>query len=144
MTLIKFVIIDGKALANTDGYEYETTGDREIVARKILPDTKADIIKIVTDTMLFLAKQRLRKIFDQYGYNGLGDVQFYASQNDPEAQAILNLYANANGNGYDDLIWNCIDSLPNKTKAEILNDLQDLIAVEENIFNQATQNNPLP
>ena len=112
--------------------------------RSLLPTTKAELIQVVTDTILFLEKQRLQKVLSQYGYNSLGDVQLYASQNDAEAQAILSFYTNSNGNGYDDLIWNYIDSLPNKTKADILNDLQDLIAVEESIFQQAVANNPLP
>ncbi len=112
--------------------------------RSLLPTTKAELIQVVTDTLKYLQKQRLQKVLDQYGYNSLGDVQLYASQNDTEAQAILNWYTNANSNGYDDLIWNYIDSLPNKTKTEILNDLQDLMAVEEQLFQQAVQNNPLP
>ena len=106
--------------------------------------TKIELIEQLRTAILSLQRQRLHKVLSQYGYNSLGDVQLYASQNDPEAQAILNFYTNANSNGYDDLIWAYIDSLPNKTKADILNDLQDLIAVEENIFQQAVQNNPLP
>ena len=116
----------------------------ERVPKEKAPSTKAELIEAVINTIKYLQKQRLRKILEQYGYNSLGDVQIYVSQNDPEAQAILQFYTNASGNGYDDLIWSYIDSLSNKTKSDILNDLQDLMAVEENIFNQATQNNPLP
>ena len=79
-------------------------------------DLKAVLIENVKTKILSLAKKRLQDLFDQYGYNSLGDVQLYASQNDPEAQAILNFYTNANSNGYDDLLWNYIDSLATMTK----------------------------
>ena len=127
-----------------ENFEPEVRDESGNVVQSLLPSTKAELIQVVTDTLKYLQKQRLWNILNQYGYNSLGDVQLYASQNDPEAQAILNWYTNANGNGYDDLLWNYIDSLPNKTKTEILNDLQDLMAVEENIFQQAVQNNQLP
>ena len=96
--------------------------------------------------LLNLEKQRINKVCDQYGYNGLADVQFYANQTtpDPEAQAILTFYSNANGNGYDDLIWNWItNTLPTyKTLKKLLS--LDMKAVEEQIYQQAITNNPLP
>ena len=112
--------------------------------KNLLPSTKAELIQIAIDTLKYLQKQRLQNLLESYGYNSLGDVQIYASQNDPEAQAILGWYTNTNGNGYDDLVWAYIDGLANKTKADILNDLQDLMSVEEQIFQQSIQNNPLP
>ena len=96
--------------------------------------------------LLQLEKQRINQILDQYGYNGLADVQFYANQTtpDPEAQVILTFYSNANGNGYDDLIWDWItNTLPTyKTLKKLLS--LDMKAVEEQIYQQAITNNPLP
>ena len=96
--------------------------------------------------LLNLEKQRINQILDQYGYNGLADVQFYANQTtpDPEAQAILTFYSNANGNGYDDLIWDWItNTLPTyKTLKKLLS--LDMKQVEQQIFDQAVANNPLP
>ena len=144
-----YVVVNGTEYFNVEDPHKELIGFTEegkpiFEERKILPETEEELRKIVDDTILTLAKLRLEKILSKYRYNGLGDVQLYAAQSDTEAQAILNWYTNAKGNGYDDLIWSYIDSLPNKTKADILNDLQDLIAVEESIFQQAVQNNPLP
>ena len=127
-----------------ENVESEIRDEQGNVIQSLLPSTKAELIAVVEDTMKYLEKQRLQKILEQYGYVSLGDVQFYASQNDTEAQAILNWYSNANSNGYDDLIWNYIDSLPSKTKAEILNDLEDLRVIEEQIYQQSIQSNPLP
>ncbi len=123
-------------------YVYENVTDNVIQPQ--LPTTQTELAQIVADTMHYLAKQRLQKILDQYGYNSLGDVQLYASQNDPEAQAILQFYTNANSNGYDDLLWAYIDSLATMTVDQLMNELQDLVAVEKNIYQQALQNNPLP
>ena len=130
-------------IVKVGSFVYENVTNDELI-QFITQSTKTELIQMVKDTMLVLARDRLRKVLETYGYNSLGDVQLYASQNDTEAQAILNWYTNANSNGYDDLIWNYIDTLPNKTKTEILNDLQDLMAVEEQLFQQAVQNNPLP
>ena len=91
-----------------------------------------------------LEKNRLQQILDQYGYLSLADVQFYASKNDTEAKSILTFYSNANNNGYDDLIWNWIDNtLPTYKDVNQLLKL-DLKAVEEQIYQQAIANNPLP
>ncbi len=109
-----------------------------------IPQDEDGLREAVIDTLKYLQKQRLQKILDQYGYSSLGDVQIYASQNDTEAQAILNFYTNNNGNGYDDLIWDYIDNLINKTYDELLQEAMDLYAVEEQIYQQALENNPLP
>jgi len=102
------------------------------------------IVEAVKVELIKMQKERMRNILDQYGYNSLGDVQLYASQNDLEAQQILNWYTNTNSNGYDDLIWNWIETqLPQyQTVDELLS--IDLRQVEEEIFNQSVQNNPLP
>ncbi len=143
--MFRILKVGDEIFTGTDGYVYEVDDQGNVFpVRKLLPDTKVELIQVVTDTLKYLQEKRLQKILDQYGYNSLGDVQLYASQNDPEAQAILNFYTNTNGNGYDDLIWNYIETLQNKTKADILNDLQDLITLEEQIYQQAVQNNPLP
>ena len=110
----------------------------------IVPNTVSELQKALADTLAWLEKQRLQKVLDSYGYNGLADVYVYASQNDAEAQAILSWYTNSNGNGYDDLIWNWIENeLPKyQTVDELLS--IDLRQVEEQIYQQSVQNNPLP
>ncbi len=88
---------------------------------------------------LKLEKQRINQILDQYGYNGLGDVLFYVSQNDSEAQALQNWYK-----AYDDAVWNFIENqIPTYTDINQLLEI-DLETVEEQIFNEAVANNPLP
>ena len=116
--------------------------------RQYLETLGVDLIVVIRSELerqlLELERKRLDNILKQYGYNSLGDVQLYASRNDSEAQAILNFYTNSNGNGYDDLIWDWIDNtLPNyQTVDELL--AIDIKAVEERIYQQALQNNPLP
>ena len=89
--------------------------------------------------LLLYEKQRLQKILDSYGYISLADVQFYASQNDQEAKALLSWYQT-----YDDAIWNWLD---NKLQA-ITNLGQllklDLKAVEQQIFENSIKTSPLP
>ncbi len=89
--------------------------------------------------LLLYEKQRLQKILDSYGYISLADVQFYASQNDQEAQAILSWYQ-----AYDDLIWSYIDN-----DLSAFTDLEELLAIdmkniEEQIYQQSIQQSPLP
>ena len=91
------------------------------------------------ENLLQLEKQRLNKILDTYGYNGLSDIQFYASQNDEEAKALLEWYKN-----YDDGIWNWIDNdLQAITALEELLDI-DLKQTEEQIFKNSIKAAPLP
>ncbi len=93
----------------------------------------------LVSSLLQLEKQRLQNICDQYAYNGLADVQFYASQNDQEAQAILNWYQS-----YDDLIWSYIDNdLSAFTDFEELLQI-DMKNIEEQIYQQSIQQSPLP
>lgn len=91
------------------------------------PPTKTELINQMRTAILV------------HGYIDLADVQFYASHNDPEAQALLRRYQ-----AYDDLIWKWIDNdLPSlKTLDEIMQ--IDIKSVEQEIFNQSIQNNPLP
>ena len=111
--------------------------------RKYLKSLGVDIISIVKTELqrklLRLQKERFQKVLEESGYNSLGDIQLYASQNDTEAKAILNWYL-----AYDDGIWNWIDNtLPNyQTLDELLN--LDLKAIEEDIFNQSVQKASLP
>ncbi len=91
------------------------------------------------EELLSFEKQRVQKILNSYGYISLADVQFYASQNDTEAQAILAWYQT-----YDDLIWSYIDNdLSAFTKLDELLAL-DMKAIEQQIFDQAIQTAPLP
>lgn len=111
--------------------------------REYLKSLGVDIVSVVKAELqrklLRAQKQRLQKVLEEYGYNSLGDVQLYASQNDTEAKALLGWYQ-----AYDDGIWNWIDNtLPNyQTLDELLN--LDLKAIEEEIFNQSIQASPLP
>ncbi len=89
--------------------------------------------------LLRLEKQRLNDILDQYSYNGLADVQFYANLNDAEAQALLSWYQT-----YDNLIWSYIDN-----DLSAFTDIQELLAVdmkniEQQIYQQSIQQSPLP
>ena len=148
--MIKVIKLGNKLYRNFNPVTYEPIAFDEqgnptqFQEKNLLPSTQTELAQIVMETMLVLARDRLRNVLETYGYNSLGDVQLYASQNDPEAQAILNFYTNANSNGYDDLLWNYIDSLATMTVDQLMADLQDLMAVEESIFQQAVANNPLP
>lgn len=84
-------------------------------------------------------KQRLQKILDEYSYIDLSDVQLYANQNDTEAQAILSWYQ-----AYDDLVWSYIDN-----DLEAFTSVDGLLAIdmkniEEQIYQQSIEQNPLP
>jgi len=142
--MYKYLKVGDDIYLNTTGVEerlvgFDENGNPIVDVKNILPDSYQELQKVLMDTLLYLERARLQKVLEQYGYNGLSDVQFYVSQNDAEAQSILSWYQ-----AYDDAIWNYIDSLMNKTKAEILNDLKDVPAIEEQIYQQSIQNNPLP
>ena len=98
-----------------------------------------NITKLITDDLISFQRERLKNIMIQYGYNGLSDIQFYASQNDQEAKAILNWYQ-----AYDDAIWNWLDN--ELTNISDLNQLLqlDLKAVEQQIFENSIKTSPLP
>ena len=105
--------------------------DENCVSQKIKEQKQKEILS--------LEKGRVRKILDSYGYISLADIQFYASQNDEEAQAILNWYQT-----YDDLIWSYIDN-----DLSAFTNLDELLAVdmkniEEQIYQQSIQIAPLP
>ena len=107
--------------------------------RWVVPNDVAELSKAIADTLVWLAGQRLKDILNKYSYYSFGDVQFYASQNDTEAQALLDWYK-----AYDDLIWSWIDNdLPNYQTVEELLQI-DLKALEEDLFNQSVQTSPLP
>ena len=106
-----------------------------------VPNTVPELQTALSDTLVWLEKERVNNILDQYQYNGLADVQFYANQATPdtEAQAILNWYQ-----AYDDAIWNYIDNdLQNITNLDDLLAL-DIKAVEEQIFQNSIQTASLP
>lgn len=89
------------------------------------------------DTLLYLASRRLKRICEQYGYYGLGDIRLYTEQGDPEAQALLSWYI-----AYDDAVWQWIEQeLP---KFQTVDDLLavNLQDVEENIFRQQSAHLP--
>lgn len=113
----------------------------------ILPQEPVKLSQSMSETLVWLAKQRLQKVLDEYGYYSLGDIQFYVSQNDAEAQTILNWYQT-----YDTAIWDYIaqnfDPIINGTQQatvdQLLQSYSDLKAIEEDIFNQSLQASPLP
>ena len=104
-----------------------------------IPSTVSELQKAYSDTLIYLSKQRLNQILEKFSYNGLADVQFYASQNDEEALQLLDWYQ-----AYDDAIWNWIDNeVSNITDLNNLLNL-DMKAIEQQIFDQAIQIKPLP
>ncbi len=133
--------VDINLLSQTEEYK-----NKQLVVSNVPLNTINDFKQQLQKQLLNLEKQRFQNVCEQYGYNGLADVQFYANQTtpDPEAQAILTFYSNANGNGYDDLVWDWItNTLPTyKTLKKLLS--LDMKAIEEQIYQQATANNPLP
>ena len=105
----------------------------------VVPNDVTELSKAMADTLVWLAGQRLKGILNKYSYYSLADVQFYANQNDEEAQAILSWYQ-----AYDDAIWNWIDNeVSNITDLDNLLNL-DMKAIEQQIFDQAIQIKPLP
>jgi len=88
-------------------------------------------VETFSEELKNLEFNRLQKVLDQYGYKDLGDVQYWHSQdpNDPEPKGLLDWYS-----AYDDLIWNEIDNLQNKTFEDLQN--YDPVAVENQIFEQ--------
>ena len=122
------------------GIDLSNTEERQQLEAKginLVPIAQQEIQK----QLLNLEKQRINKICDQYGYNGLADVQFYANQAtpDPEAQAILAWYQE-----YDNGIWDWIDNTLSAitTLDELL--ALDMKAVEKQIFDESIVNNELP
>ena len=115
-----------------DGIDMETFEvDENCVFQKIKEQKKKEILQF--------EKQRLQKVCDEYGYNGLADVSFYANQNDEEAKAILDWYQ-----AYDDLIWSYIDNdLSAFTSVDELLAI-DMKNIEEQIYQQSIQQSPLP
>ncbi len=104
-----------------------------------VPSDITQLKEAFSDTLVWLGKQRLQNILDQYSYNGLADVQFYAAQNDQEAQALLSWYQ-----AYDSLIWSYIDN-----DLQAFTSIDELLAVdmkniEEQIYQQSIEQSPLP
>ena len=105
--------------------------DENCVFQKIKEQKREEILRF--------EKQRVQKVCDEYGYNGLADIQLYASQNDTEAKTILAWYS-----AYDDLIWSYIDN-----DLSAFTDIQELLAVdmkniEQQIYQQSIEQSPLP
>ena len=119
----------------------------EFQERWVIPRDPLELARLMADTLVWLAKQRVQKVLEEYGYYSLGDLQVYASQNDQEAQAILSWYQ-----AYDRAIWDYIsqnfDPIVNGTQQvtvdQILKNYSDLRAIEEEIFNQSIQTSQLP
>ncbi len=115
--------------------------------RWIIPKDPVELAKLMADTLVWLAKQRVQRVLEEYGYYSLGDLQVYTSQNDGEAKAILSWYQ-----AYDTAIWDYIaqnfDPIINGTQQatvdQLLQNYSDLRAIEEEIFNQSVQTNSLP
>ena len=108
----------------------------DVVVYEPPPPTQEELRNKIQKQLLNLEKQRVNDVCSQYGYIDLADVSIYANQGDSEAKAILGWYST-----YDDLIWNWIDQI-----LPVTTDLQnvDVKAVEEDLFNQSIQTNPLP
>ena len=108
----------------------------DVVVYEPPPPTPEELKAQIQKQLLNLEKQRVNDVCSQYGYIDLADVNIYANQGDSEAKAILGWYST-----YDTLIWNWIDQiLPVTTDPQNV----DVKAVEEDLYNQSIQTNPLP
>lgn len=95
--------------------------------------------ELIQNQLLHLQKQRVKNIYSQYGYLNLADIQYYASQNDQEAKALISWYQ-----AYDDAIWDYIDN-----DLQAITDLEQLLnlkleTIEEELFKNSTKTAPLP
>ena len=142
---LEVIFHNGELLRDaTNPYLVEITtdenGEISVMTEEIIPKTEDELRKVIEKTIRCLEMERLNKILDQYGYDeGLVGVQTYAQRNDPEAQALWDFYL-----AYDDAIWAYIGSLTTKTMEELLQDVQILQTIENQIFEQVIQENPLP
>jgi len=148
---VRYVVLaDGKELFNTEEVNYELLGFDEngepiLKEERVIPDTEEELVKLIERTILRLKKKREEEIFDRYGYDGLDDVMRYAElekagvEQGDEAQKLL-LWRDE----YDTQVWSYIDGLQTKTKEELKQDIQDLVAVEGDIFNKSVQTVGLP
>jgi len=105
--------------------------DENCVFQKIKEQKKKEILNSESN--------RVNQIVSKYEYLSLADVQFYANQNDAEAQSLLAWYQT-----YDNLIWSYIDNdLSAFTSVEELLAV-DMKNIEEQIYQQSIQQSPLP
>lgn len=121
---------------NNQGQRKWDFDKNDVVVYEPPPPTPEELKAQIQKQLLNLEKQRVNDVCSQYGYIDLADVSIYANQGDSEAKAILGWYST-----YDDLIWNWIDQI-----LPVTTDLQnvDVKAVEEDLYNQSIQTNPLP
>ena len=85
------------------------------IPNPIIPTDAETLRKAIKDTVLYLAKQRIQKFLFENGYHDLGDLFYYAQQNDEEAQELLHRYQM-----FDSFIWNFLDTLNDKNYDELL------------------------
>ena len=110
--------------------------DKNCAFRKIKKQKRKELLR--------LEKQRLQKICNEYEYNDLADIQICAQrersgeEEETEAQELENWWYI-----YDDLVWNWVNNLQNIQDIDELLAI-DVKAVEEDLYNQSIQTNPLP
>jgi len=85
------------------------------IPNPIIPTDAESLRKVIKDTVLYLAKQRIQKFLSENGYHDLGDLYYYAQQNDAEAQELLNRYQT-----FDSSLWDFLNTLDNKSYEELL------------------------
>jgi len=85
------------------------------IPNPIIPTDAETLRKAIKDTVLYLAKQRIQKFLFENGYHDLGDLFYYAQQNDEEAQELLHRYQM-----FDSFIWDFLDTLNDKNYDELL------------------------
>lgn len=123
---------------NKDWQEYQ-----KWLAQGNIPEpeyTPAELRQKLAGEMKALRSQRINKVLSSpnYAYDSIGDVKFYADTGDADAIGLLSWYAT-----YDTLVWNWIDAtLPSIADADLSN--VDVNVVEQDLFNQSIQTNPLP
>ena len=122
--MIEVLVVDGVVYENIEEQIYvfpevvdENTENLQPIKipNPIIPTDAETLRKAIKDTVLYLAKQRIQRFLFENGYHDLGDLYYYAQQNDEEAQELLYRYQI-----FDSFIWDFLDTLNDKNYDELL------------------------
>jgi len=122
--MIEILVVNNAVYENIEEQIYvfpeaadENTENLQLIKipNPIIPTDAETLRKAIKDTVLYLAKQRIQKFLFENGYHDLGDLFYYAQQNDEEAQELLHRYQM-----FDSFIWDFLDTLNDKNYDELL------------------------